>query len=127
MRQFFYIPVLILLSIFVILTGCEDILEKDISREKIILVAPSDSIESTDTLQKFAWEHIGPVADYQLQVVTPSFTRIETLVADTITPYNLVELSVKPGRQYQWRLRALNGSSGTIYSEPRTFTIKAKE
>jgi uncharacterized protein YceK len=124
MRQFLYIPIVIFLAVVVILPGCEDILEKDISRENIILVGPADSVVSSDTLQKFAWEHIGPVADYQLQVVTPSFTRIETLVTDTITPYNLVELSLRAGRQYQWRVRALNGSSASVYTTPRTFTIK---
>lgn len=127
MRHYIFIPIMLILAVVTTLLGCEDIFEKDISNERVVLVGPADSAVSTDTLQKFAWEYVGPVATYQLQVVTPSFNNIQTLVEDTITPYNLVELKLSRGRQYQWRLRGLNGSSSTVYSYPRTFTIKEKE
>ncbi|GAB3433031.1 hypothetical protein GCM10027516_43290 [Niabella aquatica] len=107
-----------------ILGGCEEVFEQDLSKAAIVLVAPSDSVVTGDTSQNFAWEHVGPLANYQLQIVSPRFDSIVILVADTITADNLVQVTLWEGRQYQWRVRAMNEYSMSPYSQPRTLTIQ---
>ncbi|HMR84490.1 MAG TPA: hypothetical protein PKE30_15210 [Niabella sp.] len=123
-KQYHYIPGLITLTVIMALYSCDDILDQDVSKELVILVAPSDSVVSADSVQKFAWEHIRPLSDYQLQIVSPWFDSIVILHTDTIAADNLIEVTLKKGRQYQWRVRAINGLYSSVYSNPRTLIIQ---
>jgi len=123
-KQYYYISLLICLTTTVAFYSCDEVFEQDVSKEQIILVAPSDSVVSADSMQKFAWEHIRPLADYQLQIVSPRFDSIITLYVDTITADNLVEVTLKRERRYQWRVRAVNGGYSSVYTDPRTLVIQ---
>lgn len=114
----------VLLFVMIAFIGCEDALEPDISSKQVVLVAPTNGVVTGDTVQRFAWEYLETSASYQLQVVDGRFDSIAALHADTITTGNVVRVVLKKGRQYQWRVRALNGSYNGSYSSPYTLTIQ---
>ncbi len=123
-KQYCYRSLLICLFVAVAFYSCDEVFEQDISKELVVLVAPSDSVVSADSVQKFAWEHIKSLADYQLQIVSPRFDSIITLYVDSITAGNLVEVALKGKKAYQWRVRAVNSSYIGKYSNPRTLIIQ---
>lgn len=102
-------------------TGCSEFIESSVENKKIVLLAPGDSLETSSYNQKFWWEPVEHALYYRLQVVTPSFDSIGTLVVDTLVSGHKFELTLEPGT-YEWRLRAENGSSRSLYTL-RSLTI----
>ncbi|MDP4209203.1 MAG: hypothetical protein Q8928_10355 [Bacteroidota bacterium] len=94
--------------------GCDDIFEKDLSGKKIVLLAPSDSLKTELTTTTFWWEKLDGALSYNLQVVSPSFNHVEKILADTTVTVNKFTLTLYPGK-FEWRIKALNGSSQTAY------------
>lgn len=101
--------------------ACDDIFEKDISDEKVELLAPSDNVSTGELKNIFWWETMDGALWYELQVVTPRFSNIISLKLDTTIEVNHFQISLQPG-VYQWRVRALNGSSSTQFTT-NTLTI----
>lgn len=94
--------------------ACDDIFETDLSGKKVVLMAPGDSIRTEFGTQNFFWEEMKGASSYNLQIVTPSFNKIEQFVLDTnVTAHNFM-INLTPG-VYQWRVRAKNGSSSSDY------------
>jgi hypothetical protein len=60
---------------------------------------------------------VDPLTDatqYSVQVVQPSFGNVQALILDSNVTTNKLFVSLGPGN-YQWRIRARNGSSNTNY------------
>nr|WP_319511365.1 hypothetical protein [uncultured Draconibacterium sp.] len=91
----------------------------DISDKQIFLLAPKDSLVSTETNHTFWWEKLEGVDEYSFQLVTPSFDSIESLIEDTTLTNNQITLTIPPGI-YQWRVKGINSISQTGYS---TYTL----
>jgi hypothetical protein len=106
--------------------GCAEAIEKDLSKRTVRLLAPSDGVTAADsTAMTFAWDSLEGANRYTVQVVTPSFDSIVTLVADTTLKrffYTIPQLTIR-GR-YQWRVMGLNNTSSSGYSVPRNFTVQ---
>jgi hypothetical protein len=99
-----------------ILTGCQDIFDKDISGEIIKLNAPTDSLISTELSYTFWWSEIEGAKGYKIQIVEGNFDNIINLVIDsTIYTGKFHYTFSKPGN-YQWRVKAFNNASETPYS-----------
>jgi hypothetical protein len=103
--------------------ACAEVIEKPLTNEKLILTAPVDSLVTADSSITFYWEPIQAANKYQFQVVSPKFDSIARFIADTIIRQNSFRISLDSGK-YQWRVRALNFSTSTLFSGPRNFTIK---
>jgi len=102
------------LLFFFAFMACDDIFEPDLSGKKLVLVAPGDSIKTDLSTQTFYWEELKGALDYNLQIVIPSFNKIQQFVLDTtITSHSFI-VNLSPGK-YEWRVRAQNGSSKTGY------------
>ena len=112
-----------LILITLILTNCEDIFEKDISNEKVTLLSPEDNIESEETNQLFWCQKIEGALSYQIQIISPDWENIETLVLDSISETEKINFTLNPGI-YSWRIKGTNGSSQTSWSKERSFNIK---
>ncbi len=112
---------LLILLFGVLLTGCSDVFEKDVSDFGIVLVSPGDSILAQTTLVHFKWEAIDENSSYRLQVAKPSFEKPELFVLDTLLTGTTFDFSFDQGI-YQWRVRGENSSSHTDYST-RTFIM----
>jgi hypothetical protein len=102
--------------------GCAEIIEKSLTNEQVMLSAPANNVASSDSLQTFYWQKLDGATSYQLQVVSPNFDSIVKLIADTTVNTNMFPISLDTG-QYQWKVRAFNASSTTLFSGPWTLTI----
>jgi hypothetical protein len=106
--------------------GCAEALEKDLSKQTVRLVAPSDGIVAPDSsAMTFAWDSLDGASRYTVQVVSPSFDSTVGLYADTTVKgffFTLPQLTVR-GR-YQWRVMGSNTTSSSAYSVPRSFTVQ---
>ena len=103
------------------LPGCGDFFETDISNIEVNLLAPADSLVSTTELQTFWWDYIDGAYQYQLRIVNPCFSEIETIIVDSLVNDNKIKCTLSPGI-YQWGVRAVNGNSETDFSI-RSLTI----
>jgi hypothetical protein len=105
-----------------ILTGCETAFEPDLRDKQVTLISPVNNISTTDTIQTFYWEILDGATEYQLQIVSPRFDSVARLIEDTITGKNtfLIDLDTN---NYQWRVRAINSSTFSDYSEIRKLHI----
>lgn len=115
-----FIPIIAFMALSISLFSCQDVLESDLSKENIIVIAPSDSARSEDDeAQTFKWDELRDddeidLTGYNLQIVTPSFDAAERLILDsTITGSNYT-ISLEAGT-YQWRVRGENDNTETPY------------
>lgn len=107
---------------FLLLLSCESILfEKDISENKVVVLAPSDQSDFFTTGITFSWEKVPDATSYQLQIAKPDFLAPTQLVLDTIVKSTSF-IKQLPLASYEWRVRALNTSYATAYVT-RKFTI----
>jgi len=103
--------------------GCTEFIEPSIEDEKVVLLAPARGTESNDSILTFGWEEVEHALNYRLQVVSPRFDKAIKLHLDTLVEtYNFTD-TLSPGN-YEWRVRAENGSSKTAYTRG-TFVIHA--
>lgn len=118
---------LLLFTLFLlaeILPSCKEFIEPSISKRTVQLNAPTDHYQSASYTANFWWEGLEDALYYRLQVVTPAFDSIGSLVLDTLIRDTKFSQTLDPGT-YQWRVRAENGSSQTGYTDPRELTILA--
>jgi hypothetical protein len=112
--------ILFLVTMGLLLTGCEEAIERELAGQPVILLAPANNTVTTDTLQTFYWETMTGAGTYQLQVVSPRFDSITKLIEDTIINRNRFTIDMPQG-DFQWRVRAFNNSSNSAYSD--TFRV----
>lgn len=102
-------------SIFIsFAAGCSDIIEKSLDKNQVIIQAPADNVVLSNYNVTFLWENIDHALQYHLQIVQPTFNSINTILTDTLVSSNKFETILSEG-EYQWRIRAENGSSETQY------------
>jgi hypothetical protein len=127
MRNIFNRNLKIVLSIvtsisFFALTGCDDILEEDITDENIIITAPlSDSTVVGNTVT-FQWISNSGSNDYRVQVNDVS----NVIVLDSLVSTNSFTYPLSEG-EYSWRVRGENFAYQTAYTFPVSFTMEASE
>ena len=101
----------------VLLTGmlaCDDIIEEDLEGEPVLLLAPKTGLVTTKLNHQFIWEEVDGAIEYEFQLGTPSFSNLSELLVDSMLGSPKINLSLIPGN-YEWRVRAVNGSSQTEY------------
>lgn len=98
----------------IFLNSCSDVIEKDLGNSAVTILAPANNAINPNYVQTFWWEYVEGASSYQLQIVKPRFDSVLVLVLDTIIQSNKFTISMLPGN-YQWRIKALNGSSETQY------------
>lgn len=117
---FFLIPVLALLP------GCEEILmEGDISGESVVLTAPVNNAQFFSTGITFTWDVVEDATGYRIQIARPGFDAPLQILSDETVTTTSFTFQLTPG-VYQWRVKALNSSYGTLYTT-RSFTVVSNE
>ncbi len=124
-----YLYLIIFIVTGFIFSRCSEIFEEDISDEEIVIIAPSDGVETTIINQLFMWETVDGANYYNLRIVTPSFQSTQKLILDTTISVidslynndNKLYYTLNPGA-YEWRLTAAN-SSDEISSGVMRLTI----
>ncbi len=99
-----------------------DFVEVDLRDKTLVLLSPPDNYITASNQVNFWWEELDGAAEYRLQVVDSSFTYINQLMLDTTVSSASYSVSLPPG-DYEWRVKALNGSSSTAFSIPRNLTV----
>lgn len=89
-------------------------LETNISKSTITILAPSDTATITSSNVSFWWNTVDGALKYNIQIVKPSFTSVQSLLIDSNITTNKFKYTLNPGA-YQWRIRAINGSSNTAF------------
>lgn len=108
--------------VLITLLGCKDVFEKDISDDRVSLITPLDSATAKVLQQNFRWEEVNEAVFYELQIVSPSFNNPTYFELDTIIIKTMFLHTLLPSLQYQWRVKAINGTSETPYSTRTLFT-----
>lgn len=101
--------------------GCSELFENSIADGEVELLSPGMDAQTNVYLVNFLWEPLDDALQYRLQLASPSFDSISLFHADTTLDKSRFSISLQPG-VYEWRVKALNGSSATIYTT-RAFTI----
>lgn len=123
MNRFILIAFSILLFMF---SSCEEIvLEDDISKKEVILVAPQDNAQFNSTSVTFTWEPVQYAKKYRLQIAEPNFTSPAQIVLDTEISTTTHTMQLPVGI-YEWRVQAISGSSVTPYKK-RILTVLSNE
>ena len=110
----------IILAGIIFATGCK----KDtvsVSDRKIILNSPPDDHYTNEDTLIFWWGMAEGIDEYRFQLVSPSFSNISFLMADTVVSRDKVRWHLPEGR-YEWRVRGERGSDHTEYSR-RSLTV----
>jgi len=99
----------------VIVSSCSDIIEKSISKDTVILIAPGDNDTINTYSQTFYWDAVDGALTYELQIASPNFNNIKHFIDTTVGTTRFTYTLPNSGA-WQWQVRALNGSSQTNYS-----------
>ncbi len=101
--------------LFLTFISCEEIImEKDISKNEVVLVAPTNNAQFYSTGVSFTWDVVADATEYQLQIATPNFANPLQIVLDTtIKETNFTQQL--PIGNYEWRVRAKNSAYSTNY------------
>jgi len=100
--------------VLLMMQSCDDIIEPNISNKEVYLTAPADSLKTQFSTQTFCWDPVKGALSYRLQIVRPSFNRIEQFIMDTTVTDTKFTVNLVPGK-YEWGVSAQNGSSATAY------------
>ncbi len=114
-----------------LLSACDEIFVKDISEEQVALVVPADGLESSASQITFIWEELEGASHYHLQIASPSFENIQSLVMDCVLTTTSFPVDLSPG-SYEWKLNAMNNAYSTDYasrslSVDSTYDISASQ
>ncbi len=114
------------LFFLLLLAGCDDIFEKDISDKSVELYAPSSGLVTGSTEIIFSWSPVDGASGYNFQLVSPSYDQPYELVADSVLSETSLTLSLDSAK-YAWRVKAENSAYETPFSEPSVLTIGDEE
>ncbi|MDR1755732.1 MAG: hypothetical protein LBR65_02070 [Culturomica sp.] len=117
--------VLILLAITTV-WACEDVFEKDISDDRLVIVAPTADAETTEKEQLFLWEELEGADSYLLRIVTPSFETAARCLVDTVVQVNRFEYSL-PAGVYEWSLQGCNSAWRTATQKQKLTIIEEEK
>jgi len=92
-----------------------DIIEINLNKEQVVILAPLNGYKTTILTHTFWWEEVKGASEYNLQIVSTSFSNIQALILDSNTNTNKYTYTLNPGI-YEWRVRAMNGSSTTGFT-----------
>ncbi len=105
----------IILVALSLLLSCEDILENDLRKSEIELLAPANGLKTDEQNIYFFWEENSHADSYHFQLVSPHFDEISIFFSDTTLAKNQIQLYLNPGN-YEWRVKGKNSAYSTEYS-----------
>lgn len=103
------------------LFSCDDIIERDITREQVELVLPTENAALSKAEVTFRWEEVKGARNYRLIIASPSFEKPSQVYLDTMAAATSITLALQPG-EYEWRVQALNAGYETRFSG-RSFSL----
>jgi hypothetical protein len=118
--------ILLILALFLVLISCEEVLlEDDISKENVHLIAPGDSAQFFSTGVTFTWDPIENGTQYRIQIAKPDFENPLQIITDNVIDTTSYTTQLNVGG-YEWRVQGINSGYSTSYST-RSFTVVNNE
>ncbi|RZJ79493.1 MAG: hypothetical protein EOO47_10650 [Flavobacterium sp.] len=106
--------------------SCEEVLlEDDISKEEVRLIAPVDEAQFFSTGITFTWDPIDNGIQYRIQIAKPNFANAMQIIADNVIDTTSFTTQLNLG-EYEWRVQAVNSGYSTIFTA-RSFTVVSNE
>ncbi len=103
-----------LLCLLLTAASCE-VLEEDISGDKVDVIAPADGVEVTAGATQFRWRALDHAVQYEFTLVESSFAAVRRVVCDTLIQADTLGAARSYGCRvtlaagtYQWRVTAYN-------------------
>lgn len=112
------------IACFFLVTGCDDLFEKDLTGKQVALVAPSDNVTTCITRQLFLWEKLQGATTYRMLIVTPDLRQAQACLLDTLLEEQHFEYEFTEG-VYTWMIRAENSASAGEFTS-RLLVISPK-
>lgn len=106
--------ILILSIISFTIIACAKWVNVDLSNSSIVLISPIDNHSDSLQSKTFSWEELEGSKEYRIQIATPSFDSIVTIVVDSTVDVPTLSISLTPG-SYQWRVRGENEDFQSIW------------
>ena len=125
MRNYYFNIILkcnAILLIAALFYGCNDVFEKKLEDQTICIVIPNDNDTLYTNEVHFKWEEMKGASHYNLQIVQPGFSNIQTFVLDSSIADDEFKFVLNPGL-YQYKIRGENSAYQSAYSEARTIYI----
>ena len=118
----------LLIALLLLASGCE-ILEEDLSRDRVSVLAPADEVVLGAGNVMFRWQKLPHAVGYEFRAVSPSFDRAERIVADTVIRADSLGRSfgcalLLEAGDYQWSVTAFNGGYASR-TEVRSLRIES--
>ncbi len=115
-----------ILFIILVFYSCEEILlEDDISKETVTLLAPANETQFFSTSVTFSWSEVQYATKYRIQIAKPNFANATEIILDTEVEGTTLTQQLNIG-EYEWRVKAINSSYETVFSS-RKVTIVSNE
>jgi hypothetical protein len=108
-------------ALALLLSGCEEFFEVRLDQTVVNIIIPSDSLRTPVATQTFWWDDVYGADEYRIQIVSPHFDSIYTLITDEFVDTSRFNYTLHPGT-YQWRVKALNYATETPWAT-RTLII----
>ena len=106
--------------------GCE-VLEEDISHDRVPVVAPADKVSVAAGAVDFRWAAVEYATGYEFTAVSPSFAAAGRVVADTVIRADTLGCRLSlPAGEYEWCVTGFNGGYKTP-GEIRSLTVLPAE
>jgi hypothetical protein len=105
----------LLFIVLLLAAACQDFVAEELGANKVTLLSPADSIQSTLLMPTFWWNAVNGAESYRLQIVSPSFARPEKMILDSAVSGTKCTIQLLPGK-YEWRVKAVNNISETPYT-----------
>lgn len=85
----------------------------EFQKTKVILLEPSEDINTNNTALDFSWEAVDEAVEYRLQIWSPDVDG--TLLEDEITSNTSYSYTFEEG-DFTWQVRAQNSTQNTLFS-----------
>lgn len=118
--QELYFKIILGTSFLIIFTlgfqSCSEVFENDISGACVDVIIPSQGDSVSINNVHFKWEEVDGATRCKIQLVSPSFTNIQTYHLDSLIEGTEYYYNLTPGH-YQWQIRAENSAYQGQYCE----------
>lgn len=113
---------LLFVPLFLIIQGCDDFIAVNISKETPILILPAanDTIQANPVI--FKWEEMKGATSYRIEVVSPSFSNIQSFPVDSVVSGTQFSIGLD-SMQYEVRITAINAGYTSNKSAVRPFYV----
>lgn len=72
----------------IVISSCKEFIEPSINKSQVYLEAPANNYQSAKYGVNFWWDEVSGALYYRLQIVTPNFDTIGSLVLDSVIAGN---------------------------------------